>query len=153
MVLKMKNLRHEKLKELITENDIQTQDELVERLNKLGFKVTQATVSRDIKELHIIKIPMASGSQKYALTNESSPKEGNKYSDVLRASFGSMDAASNILVIKTGPGMAMACAAALDSMKFPQIVGSIAGDDTIMCAVKSSDDLDEIRRIIENIVK
>lgn len=151
----MKNQRHTKIIELITENEIQTQEELAARLNAEGYQVTQATVSRDIKQLKLVKLPTVSGGQRYGLQLEENTKLDDKYVNVLKAGFKSMDMAQNILVIKTISGMAMAVAAAIDGFKFPQIVGCIAGDDTIMCAVKSVDDtyyvMDEFRKILNEL--
>lgn len=148
----MKADRHAKILALINEFDIETQEELAERLNKSGFKVTQATVSRDIRELKLTKIPVAGGKQKYAVTNAHSSEMDEKYLRILRDGFVSMDMAQNILVIRTVSGMAMAVAAAMDAMHWPEIAGCIAGDDTIMCAIRSVDDtllvMEKIRRIL-----
>ena len=106
-------------------------------MRKEGFEVTQATVSRDIRELNLSKISMGNGRQKYVIVRKDDTGLSDKYMRVLRDGFVSMNMAQNILVIKTVQGMAMAVAAAVDAMKFPEIVGCIAGDDTIMAAVKS----------------
>ena len=135
----MKVNRHAKILELINKYRIETQEELAEHLNREGFKVTQATVSRDIRELKLTKVPSDEGKQRYA---------PHRSAD----SSMSMDMAQNILVIKTVSGMASAVCAALDAMKWNEIVGSIAGDDTIMCAIRSVDDtvavMDKISRIV-----
>lgn len=136
----MKTGRHAKILELIRKNDIGTQDELSERLEKEGFHVTQATVSRDIRELKLTKVALSNGKQKYAVLTETSQDMTQKYVRVFKDGFVSMDMAQNILVIKTVSGMAMAVAAALDAMHCHEIVGSIAGDDTIMCAVRTVED-------------
>lgn len=149
----MKKNRHSKIIELIENNDIETQDELADRLRKAGFQVTQATVSRDIRELKLSKVPTGDGRQKYAVLKQDDGCLGEKYIRVLKDGFLSMDMAQNILVIKTVSGMAMAVAAAVDAMKLREIVGSIAGDDTIMMAVRTVEDtltvMDKIRRMIE----
>ncbi len=149
----MKKGRHGKITELIENYDIETQDELAERLRDAGFQVTQATVSRDIRELKLSKIPTGSGKQKYVVLKQDDRHLGEKYIRVLRDGFVSMDMAQNILVIKTVSGMAMAVAAAVDAMKMREIVGSIAGDDTIMCAVRTVDDtktvMDKIQKMLE----
>ncbi|MCR4788683.1 MAG: arginine repressor [Lachnospiraceae bacterium] len=149
----MKKQRLLKIKELIENYEIDTQEELCLRLNNAGFKVTQATVSRDIRELKLTKIPKTGGGFKYALLVESEHYLSDKYLRVLRDGYISMDTAKNILVVKTVSGMAMAVAAAIDSMKFKQIVGSIAGDDTIMMALKTDEDAltvyKEIRSVVE----
>ncbi|MCB7303513.1 arginine repressor [Bariatricus massiliensis] len=136
----MKVNRHAKIVELISKYQVETQEELAERLNAAGFRVTQATVSRDIRDLKLTKVPAENGRQKYAVLQNEQSGLGEKYIRILRDGFVSMDMAQNILVIKTVSGMAMAVAAALDAMKWNEIVGCIAGDDTIMCAVRSVDD-------------
>ena len=149
----MKVNRHEKIIELIRQYDIETQEELAQRLYEAGYQVTQATVSRDIKELKLFKVPAENGGQKYALFR---PEENDglnaKYVRVLRAGYVSMAMAQNILVIKTVPGMAMAVAAALDKFQFPEIVGCIAGDDVIMCAIHNVDEtllvMEKLRKLI-----
>lgn len=149
----MKSNRHTKIVELISKFDIDTQEELADRLNEEGFKVTQATVSRDIRELKLTKVPGSGGRQKYALLHQAGQKDmSEKYIRVLRDGFASMDMAQNILVIKTVSGMAMAVAAAIDAMNWHEIVGSIAGDDTVMCAIRSTNEtkqvMDKIHKII-----
>lgn len=134
----MKNKRHEKIIELISEYDVETQEELAKLLNDAGFLVTQATVSRDIKKLGLIKIKTNGNHQKYMLNAGVAPKHNEKLVRVLRDAITGMEDAQNLLVVKTVPGMAMAVAAALDSLKIPEIIGSIAGDDTIFCAIKDS---------------
>lgn len=136
----MKVNRHAKIVELISKYQIETQEELAERLNAAGFRVTQATVSRDIRDLKLTKVPAENGRQKYAVLQSEQSGLGEKYIRIFKDGFVSMDMAQNILVIKTVSGMAMAVAAALDAMKWSEIVGCIAGDDTIMCAVRSVDD-------------
>ena len=136
----MKTSRHAKILELIQKNDIETQEELSAQLEREGYHVTQATVSRDIRELKLTKVSLNSGKQKYVALNETSEDLTAKYTRVFREGFVSMDMAQNILIVKTVSGMAMAVAAALDHMDCNEIVGSIAGDDTIMCAVRTVDD-------------
>ena len=136
----MKVNRHAKIVELINKYQIETQEELAERLNQVGFHVTQATVSRDIRDLKLTKVPAENGKQKYAVLESGNTAMGEKYIRILRDGFVSMDMAQNILVIKTVSGMAMAVGAALDAMKWTELVGCIAGDDTVMCAVRSVDD-------------
>lgn len=144
----MKQARHIRIVELIEKYDIETQEELAEHLKKDGFAVTQATVSRDIRELKLTKIPTGNGRQKYAVLRQDDSHLGDKYIRVLKECFVSMDSAQNILVIKTGVGMAMAVAAAIDAMKFEEIVGSIAGDDTIMMAIRTVEDTQVVMRKI-----
>ena len=147
----MKVERHSKIVELIGKYEIETQEELAEYLTKEGFQVTQATVSRDIRELKLTKIQSESGKQRYMVLKPQGTFS-DKYIRILRDGYASMDMARNILVIKTVSGMAMAVAAALDAIHFHEIVGCIAGDDTIMCAVSSVVDTtlvrDQIRKLI-----
>ena len=135
----MKVERHSKIVELIGKYEIETQEELAERLNEAGFNVTQATVSRDIRELKLTKMQSESGRQRYMVLESPRGTSAIKYIRILKDGYMSMDMAQNILVIKTVSGMAMAVAAALDAIQFHEIVGCIAGDDTIMCAAKNAD--------------
>ena len=148
----MKKTRHRKIVEIIEKRDVETQEELAGYLKEAGFTVTQATVSRDIRELKLSKVPTGGGKQKYVILRQDDSHMGDKYIRVLRDGFVSMDMAQNILVIKTVSGMAMAVAAALDAMNWSEIAGCIAGDDTIMCAVHSVDEtlvvMEKIRKII-----
>ncbi|MEY8331513.1 arginine repressor [Lachnospiraceae bacterium 47-T17] len=136
----MKATRHAKILELIERFEIETQEELSDYLRREGYQVTQATVSRDIRELKLTKVAMESGKQRYAALTGSSTDLAGKYVRVFREGFRSADTAQNLLVVKTVSGMAMAVAAALDGMQCEEIVGSIAGDDTIMCALRTSED-------------
>ena len=144
----MKVSRHAKIIELIAQHDIETQEELAEYLNREGFKVTQATVSRDIRDLRLTKVAVDGSRQKYVVLAPEKDKMNEKYIRVLRDGYISMDMAQNILVIKTVSGMAMA----VDAMKWKEVVGCIAGDDTIMCAIRSVQDtehvMDKIRKIV-----
>lgn len=140
----MKKLRHQRIKELISNNEIETQEELARLLNAEGFSVTQATVSRDIRDLSLTKIPKKNGGFKYAILVESEHYLSDKYLRVLKDGFLSMETAQNILVVKTVSGMAMAVAAAIDAMHLERIVGSIAGDDTIMMAIKTNQDAQKV---------
>ena len=148
----MKTKRQAKMLELIKKNDIETQEELSDYLEKEGYQVTQATVSRDIRELKLTKVAMSNGRQKYVALMESGEDMSEKYKRVFRDGFVSMDMAMNILVIKTVSGMAMAVGAAVDEMHWKEIVGCIAGDDTVMCAVRSVEDtivvMDKIRKLV-----
>ena len=135
----MKKNRHDKIREIIEKNEVETQGELAQLLRDSGFKVTQATVSRDIREMGLVKVAAAGGRQKYESARPVN-EEQNRFIRVLRDSVQSVDQAQNILVIRTGSGMAMAAAAALDHLAFPEIVGCIAGDDTIMAAVRTVED-------------
>ena len=149
----MKTKRQAKMLELIRKHEIETQEEPSDYLQTEGYQVTQATVSRDIRELKLTKVAMSNGRQKYAALTDNSEDLSEKYIRVFRDGFVSMDMAQNILVIKTVSGMAMAVAAAIDAMHLHEIVGCIAGDDTIMCAVRSVDDTIEVigrlRKLVE----
>lgn len=148
----MKKSRHEKIIEIIEKQDVETQEELAGCLKEAGFRVTQATVSRDIRELKLSKVSDGRGRQKYAvLGREEGPVE-DRYIRVLREGFTSMDMAQNLVVIRTVSGMAMAVAAALDAMKFPEVLGCIAGDDTIMVASRTVEDAGELIRKIQEML-
>lgn len=148
----MKVSRHAKIVELISQYDIETQEELADRLNEAGFKVTQATVSRDIRDLKLTKISVDGGKQKYVVLKPEEEGTSEKYVQVLKNGYVSMDIAQNILVIKTVSGMAMAAAFVIDAMKWKEVVGSMAGDDTIMCVMRTNEDamlvMEKIRRIV-----
>lgn len=151
----MKIARHTKIIQLIHQYDIETQEELADRLNESGFRVTQATVSRDIRELKLTKITQEDGRSKYAVIQKYDHNLGEKYINILKTAFVSVDAAENILVIKTVSGMAMAAAAALDEMNWGEIVGCIAGDNTIMCAIRSAQEalqvMDKLKKTLDNV--
>ncbi len=149
----MKEQRHEKIIELIEQYDIETQDELADRLREAGFQVTQATVSRDIRKLKLSKVPGKNGRQKYALLTGQNHQMAEKYVGILRQAFVSMDSAQNILVIKTVSGMAMALATALDNIDWKEILGCVAGDDTVMCVIRTEADtaavMEELKKIVD----
>lgn len=149
----MKEKRHEKIIELIGQYDIETQDELADRLREAGFQVTQATVSRDIRKLKLSKVPGKNGRQKYALLTGQNHQMSEKYVGILREAFVSMDSAQNILVIKTVSGMAMALATALDNIDWKEILGCVAGDDTVMCVIRTEADtaavMGELKKIVD----
>lgn len=149
----MKKSRHQKIKELVERYEIETQEELADKLREAGYTVTQATVSRDIREMKLSKISMGDGRQKYAVLIHSDHYLSDKYIRVLKDGFVSMDMAQNILVIKTVSGMAMAVAAAVDAMKLKEIVGSIAGDDTIMMAVRTVEDTEIVMEKIYSVLE
>lgn len=140
----MKKSRHQKIIELVQHKKIGTQEELADLLQQAGYRVTQATVSRDIKELKLGKVPGADGMQYYQLLEGEEQSYADKYIRVLREALLSMDTAGNLLVIRTIAGMANAVAAALDHLRLEEIVGTLAGDDTIMCAVKNAQDAENI---------
>lgn len=149
----MKKVRQRKIIELVEQYEIETQEELAELLQKEGVVATQATISRDIRELKLSKVTNIEGKQKYSVLRQEDNYLLDKYIRVLREGFISMAQAQNILVVKTVSGMAMAVAAAIDGLKYPEIVGSIAGDDTIMVAVKSTEETTVLIRKIKEMLE
>jgi transcriptional regulator of arginine metabolism len=148
----MKTERQNKILDLIVKKEIGTQEELLDELNHAGYHVTQATVSRDIREMNLTKVALSDGKLRYVEYRKTEEDLSEKYHRIFRDAFLSMDTAMNILVIRTVSGMAMAVAAALDDMEFPEVVGSIAGDDTVMCAVRSVEDTVTVMRKLEDIL-
>lgn len=150
----MKKKRQQAIIELIAKRPIETQEELTNQLNEQGFSTTQATVSRDIRELELTKIPLPDGRQAYGIVGIREKEVTKTYQRILSDAIVSMETAGNLLVIKTASGMAMACAAALDDLDLTGLLGSIAGDDTIFCALreqeKGSDIIGEIRLMMES---
>lgn len=152
--MSLKKARHNKILEIIAKQEIETQEELAGLLKKNGYDVTQATVSRDIRELKLTKMSAGRGKQKYiVLRQEEKSRMEDKYIRVLKDGFVSMDMAQNILVVKTVSGMAMAVAAAIDAMQFQEVVGSIAGDDTIMMAVRTVEDTQQLMDKIRDLMR
>ena len=149
----MKVDRQAKILTLISEYPIETQEELAEKLVEAGFKVTQATVSRDIRELRLTKVMGDNGRQRYAFLSLKDPDYAKRFVRVLQEGYASAEAAGNILVVKTIIGMAMAVATALDNLEFSEIVGCVAGDDTIFVAVRSPRECirlqEKIKRLME----
>ncbi len=149
----MKKNRHDKIIELIERCEIGTQEELADRLCEAGYQVTQATVSRDIRELKLSKVPSGNGRQKYVAFHQDEVQLGDRYIRVLREGYVSMDTAQNLLVMKTVSGMAMAVAAAIDALKLEEIVGCIAGDNTIMMAMHSEKDAHVVMEKIDEMIR
>lgn len=140
----MKEQRQSKILSLIQKYEIETQEELAENLEQAGFKVTQATVSRDIRELKLTKVAGKNNAQKYVALTNYEHQISDKVIRVFRAGFVSMDIAQNILVIRTLTGMGNAVAAAIDAFKHEEIVGTLAGDDTIFCAIRNVEDISDV---------
>ena len=134
----MKINRHRKILEIIQENSVETQDDLIEKLREAGIAVTQATISRDIRDLKLIKIACDGGDNKYkyAVSSGDEVRISAKYRNIIRETVVKIDSADNIVVLKTYSGMAQAAAAAIDGMMWGEIVGSIAGDDTIFVLMR-----------------
>ncbi len=143
--------RQRKIIELIGKYEIETQEELVMRLEKEGYPVTQATISRDIKDLKLTKV-QSGIKQKYIVLRGVSSDMNEKYARVLKDGFVRMDSAVNTLVIKTVSGMAMAVAAAIDALEWNEVVGCIAGDDTIFCAIRSVEDVETVMTNLTRII-
>ena len=143
----MKLSRHAEILKIIQESDIETQAELAACLNKAGYAVTQATVSRDIRELRLSKAPLANGHVHYVAPEEDDISLKTGY--VFKASILSVKTSGNLLVIKTVPGMAMGTAFALDKWNNKKIIGTIAGDDTIFCSVSDDSNAADVKKELE----
>ncbi|SDY56817.1 transcriptional regulator of arginine metabolism [Evansella caseinilytica] len=139
-----KGQRHIKIREIIVNQEIETQDELVDQLRSDGFNVTQATVSRDIKELHLVKVPMMDGRYKYSLPADQRFNPLQKLKRALVDSFVSIDQTNNLIVMKTLPGNANAVGALIDNLDWVEIMGTICGDDTILIICREQSDTEEI---------
>ena len=136
----MKANRQKKILELISEKSIETQEQLLQELHDSGYKSTQATISRDIKELHLIKEPAGQGRYRYAVSaHRTKLNFANRLRTIFHESILSADYAQNIVVIKTMPGLAHGAASALDSMTITDMVGSLAGDDTVMIVMRDTE--------------
>jgi transcriptional regulator of arginine metabolism len=149
----MKADRQKKIMEIVADHPIENQEELASHLKSAGYEVTQATISRDIRELGLVKQVTGGAGQRYQYTSAKEAPLEDKYLRVLREGFASMDTAQNMLVVKTVPGMAMAVAAAIDGMKLTEIVGSIAGDDTILAVIRTAEDarvvMGKLRKLVD----
>ena len=155
VIKKMKKNRQEKMLELISRYEIETQDELIEKLRESGIEVTQATISRDIRELKIAKMTTGKGSYRYVLPRHAESAPVIKFSAALTDSIVSINCAGNLAVIKTYPGLASAVAGGIDHMNLHQILGCVAGDDTILvvtrdeeCAAAFAEQVQELLRNI-----
>ncbi len=148
----MKNSRHTRILEIISDHVIETQDDLIEKLKDSGYNVTQATVSRDIKQLGLVKTATKDGGYKYTSSKNDSSSNENKLKNIMRETVVNAQNAQNIIVVKTFPGMANAAAAALDSLAEEAIVGSIAGDDTIFIVVHNNEEASEFTNYIREII-
>lgn len=139
-----KGQRHIKIREIIANNDIETQDDLVDELKNAGYNVTQATVSRDIKELHLVKVPLMDGRYKYSLPADQRFNPLQKLRRNLMDAFVRIDSAGNLLVMKTLPGNAMAIGALIDNLDWEEILGTICGDDTCLIICRTPEQTEEI---------
>ena len=155
----MKNKRQKKILELIELYDVETQGELTQLLEKNGFSATQATVSRDIKELRLVKVSTSGSSDvkyKYASNNLSSEIDsrlGNKFKNILSETVTSIRYASNIVVLKTYAGMAQGAGAVIDALEAPTLIGSVAGDDTVIIVMSSEDDAKDFTKKLQKSIK
>jgi len=135
----MKGQRHVKIREIITGHEIETQDELVESLRTAGFNVTQATVSRDIKELHLIKVPLDDGRYKYSMPADQRYNPMQRLKRALSDHFINIDFTENLVVMKCMPGTANTICALIDNLEWTEIMGTICGDDTILIICRTKD--------------
>lgn len=149
----MKDNRHSRILEIIKNEDIETQDELADRLRAQNINVTQATVSRDIKELNLIKIPSHSGKYKYSKTSTNNDSSINALAYIFSNTAISVERVDKILVVKTITASASVAAEAIDSFMLNGIVGSIAGDNTIFILVRTEERAEDLKREIEKLIK
>lgn len=140
----MKSLRHAMILEIIESQDIETQEELAEELKRHGMRVTQATVSRDIKELRLLKVLSEGGGYKYATAERAEQRINDRLIRIFSESVLSMASANNLIVIKTLSASANAAAEAIDSLKWPEVLGTLAGDNTILVVVQSDDAVESV---------
>ncbi|MBM7607161.1 transcriptional regulator ArgR [Ureibacillus composti] len=143
-----KGQRHMRIRELITNNEIETQDELVERLKDAGYNVTQATVSRDIKELHLVKVPLPDGRYKYSLPADQRFNPLQKLQRSLSDAFVSIDGVAHFLMLKSLPGNGNAIAVLLDHLEWKEILGTLSGDDTILIICRREEDREIVKERI-----
>jgi transcriptional regulator of arginine metabolism len=146
----MKGSRHVKIREIITANEIETQEELVESLRQAGFSVTQATVSRDIKELHLNKIPLVDGRYKYSLPPDQRYNPLQRLKRALSDHFLHIDYTENLVVLKSLPGTANAIGALIDNLEWSEVMGTICGDDTVLIICRTKEQSKRIVDLIES---
>lgn len=149
----MKRLRQEKMLELISKYEIDTQDELIDRLRENGFEVTQATVSRDIRELKISKMTTGKGTYRYVLPKQTATASNLKFNSALIDALINIDYACNVVVLKTHAGLANALAVGIDAMHLENILGCVAGDDTILLVSRSEDDAKHITERFRSMIR
>lgn len=146
-------MRHTAILRIISEQEIETQDDLITKLKENGFDVTQATVSRDIKQLGLVKTTDGEGKYRYSAPHPSSSGSDSKFKNILSEAIISSESAENMVVVKTYSGMANAAAAAIDALASDRILGSIAGDDTILIVTKNDETAEEFSEILKDAVK
>ena len=149
----MKNARQAAILSIIEQNDVETQEELAARLRQMGIDVTQATVSRDIKELRLLKVLSASGGYKYATADKAEHGLSDRFVRMFKDSVLSINFANNIIVIKTLAGSANVAAEAIDSMRLPQILGTMAGDNTILVVVRNEEEAEKTVEVFQDMLK
>ena len=149
----MKRQRHEKILALIRTNEIETQDELITKLREQGISVTQATASRDIRELNLSKAPASSGRYCYSEPSRTGLLGDIRFSNTFAEAIISIVPSANIVVVKTYPGMASPVAVSIDSMKLPEILGCVAGDDTIIMVTRDNAATEKISAHLEELIR
>ena len=149
----MKAKRQALIREIVEAQSIQTQEELAEALRMHGMMVTQATVSRDIREMHLLKVLAEDGSYRYATMEKSEQGTNDRLIRMLSDSVLEINSANNLIVIRTLPGSAHVAGEAVDSLKWPEILGTIAGDNTILVIARSNDEVETVNRRFRNIIK
>lgn len=149
----MKTIRQMAILDIIAKQDVETQEELAEALRARGIQVTQATVSRDIKELRLLKVLTPSGSYKYATADKAENGLSERFIRMLAESLLSVAASNNLIVVKTLSGSANVAAEALDSLHWPEILGTLAGDNTILLIIRSEAEAPDVVRRIQEMIK
>lgn len=150
----MKSARHAIILEVIRRGTVQTQEEILSELNARGYRVTQATISRDINELGLIKVPAGEkGLYKYAAVDQTESRVNERLIRMFKESVLSIEYANNLIVLKTIGGSANAAASAIDSLKWPNLIGTIAGDDNILVIAKSNEAVQDIMSRFRNMMK
>ncbi|MBE5800103.1 MAG: arginine repressor [Clostridiales bacterium] len=149
----MKAKRQALIREIVESQSIQTQEELAEALREHGMMVTQATVSRDIREMHLLKVLDEDGGYRYATMDRSETGVGDRLIRMLSDSVVEMNSANNLIVIRTLPGSAHVAAEAIDNLKWPEVLGTIAGDNTILVIVRSNEEVDVVIKRFGSIIK
>lgn len=147
----MKKARHEAILDLLEKEEIGTQDLLMQRLNEMGYAVTQATISRDIKALKLIKSPVSSGQYKYVYVSNDTEDRTQKYHSIIAHAVTGVNYAGNMAVVKCYSGMAQAACAAVDNLISDKVIGTLAGDDTIFVLCKDEASAGEFKKKIEKI--
>lgn len=153
MVKKLKIKRHNKILEIIENYNIETQEELIDKLRLAGYEVTQATVSRDIRELKLLKVMSDNGAYRYEVPGRGHSDSNHIYSKVIDGSVRSVDYSLNNIVIRTYPGMANAVAARIDMLRDSNILGSVAGDDCIIIVTRSAEGAEEFAQRLKKMME